>query len=335
MSCQVPNASRQQRGACGRPGVSHVDVAATLVDVAPTPRSRVDSRSRLKLLGLETIHGVSPLGGWRYSVWRPLELHGLVDHFWAYDGPSSHRRKRVFPNGRVELLLNFGQPYRLVEGAGADVCRSVWLGGPQIGPLVLEQPAHQHVIGVRLRPAGAYTVVARPMRETTGLSLDLADLIGSEARELLELCETAASIERRFRVLAQWIVRRSARTRPMDTAVAWAVAQLDASGGAAPIAALRHHTGLSKTQLVEAFRDQVGLAPKRYGRIVRFRRALGQLQSVGPVRLTDVALDAQYWDQAHMNAEFRALGGVTPRAFLTARHPVGDGSTVTEGPPAS
>ncbi len=295
----------------------------------------MDSGSRAELLGLETVRGVSPLGGWSYSVCRPPELHGLVDHLWAYDGPSSHRLKRVFPNGRVELLLNFGEPYRLVEGAGADVCRSAWLGGPQVGPIVLEQPAHQHVIGVRLRPAGAYAVVARPMRETTGLSLDLADLIGSEASELLEHCETATSIESRFRVLAQWIVRRSARTRAMDRVVAWTVAQLDASGGTTPIAALRERTGLSKTGLVEAFRDQVGLAPKRYGRILRFRRALGQLQSAGPVRLTDVALDVQYCDQAHMNAEFRALGGVTPRAFLAARHPVGDGSTVTEGPPAS
>ena len=295
----------------------------------------MDSGSRVELLGLETVRGVSPLGGWRYSVWRPPELHGLVDHLWAYDGPSSHRRKRVFPNGCVELLLNFGAPYRLVEGAGADVCRSAWVGGPQVGPIVLEQPAQQHLIGARLRPAGAYAVVARPMRETTGLSLDLADLIGPEASELLERCEETTSLESRFRVLAEWIGRCFARTQGMDRAVAWAVAQLDASGGTTPIAALRERTGLSKTRLVEAFRDQVGLAPKRYGRILRFRRALGQLQSAGPVRLTDVALDAQYCDQAHMNAEFRALGGITPRAFLAARHPVGDGSTVTEGPPAS
>src|SRR5262245_38525942 len=156
-------------------------------------RSCMDPRSSVELVALETVCGVSPLGCWSYSVWRPPGLSGLVDHFWAYDGPSSHRRKRVFPNGRVELLLNFGDPYRLVQGAGAEVCRNAWLGGPQMGPIVLEQPAHQHVIGVRLRPAGAYAVVARPMRETTGLSLDLADLIGPEASELLEHCERATS----------------------------------------------------------------------------------------------------------------------------------------------
>jgi AraC-like DNA-binding protein len=295
----------------------------------------MDSPGGVGPLALETVRGVSPLGSWRYSVWRPLHLHGLVDHLWAFDGPTSHRRKRIFPNGRVELILNFGQPYRLVKGAGAEVCRRAWLGGPQVGPIVLDQPAHQHVIGVRLRPPGACAVVARPMRDTTGLCLDLADLVGPEASELLERCAELPSIEGRFRVLAQWIGRCRARTRGMDKAVAWAVTQLDASGGTTSIAALRERTGLSKTRLVEAFRDQVGLAPKLYGRIVRFRRALGRLQAAGPARLTDVALEAQYYDQAHMNAEFRALGGITPRAFLAARHPVGDGSTVAEGPPAA
>jgi hypothetical protein len=52
-------------------------------------------------------------------------------------------------------------------------------------------------------------------------------------------------------------------------------------------------------------------------------------------RLTDVALDARFCDQAHMNAEFRALGGLTPREFLALRHPVGDGSTASDRPAAA
>jgi len=111
----------------------------------------MDSAGRAS--AFETVRGVSPLGSWSYCVWRPPQLHGLIDHLWAYDGPSSHRLKRVFPNGRVEILLNFGDAYRLVEGAGAEACRNAWLSGPQVGPIVLEQPAHQRVIGVRLRPA--------------------------------------------------------------------------------------------------------------------------------------------------------------------------------------
>jgi len=112
------------------------------------------------------------------------------------------------------------------------------------------------------------------------------------------------------------------------------MSRLDASGGTVPIAALRAHTGLSKARLVAAFRDQVGLTPKRYARVVRFHRTLGLLQAGGEDRLAEVALAGHFYDQPHMNAEFRTLGGITPRAFLAARHPVGDGSTASDGPPA-
>jgi len=297
--------------------------------------ARFDLPQRVQPTAIEMVAGTSPLGGWRYSVLRPPQLGGLVDHLWAYDGPSSHRGKRVFPNGRVEVILNLGEPYRLVESAGAEVWRRAWISGPQVGPMLLEQPAHQHVIGVRLRPAGARALVARPLREMTSLSLDLGELVGSEASDLLERCEAARSVMSRFRVVAQWIGERVVRTHVIDRAVAWAVAQLDASGGAVPIAELRERTGLSKARLVEAFRDQVGLTPKQYSRIVRFRHTLGRLQNAGTVRLADLAVEAQYYDQPHMNAEFRALGGVTPRAFRAARHPVGDGSTASDGPAAS
>ena len=55
------------------------------------------------------------------------------------------------------------------------------------------------------------------------------------------------------------------------------------------------------------------MAPKLYARIVRFSRAVELLAAGGA--LTDVALAAGYYDQPHMNADFRELSGLTPRAF--------------------
>jgi len=283
---------------------------------------------------IETVRGDSPLGGWTFSSWRPRELAAFVDHFWSYSGPTSHRRKRVLPNGRVELLLNFGEPYRMLDGQGAEFCRIAWLGGPQVGPLLVYQPAWQEVMGVRLLPAGAYGLLSRPMRDVTGLSVDLADLVGPAAGELAERCDAAPSVEARFRIVAEWLLGRLARTRGMDEAIAWAVARLDESGGTAPIASLRAHLGTSKARLAALFREQVGLTPQIYARVVRFHQTLGMLQEGGAGRLTDVALDARFYDQPHMNAEFRSLGGLTPSEFLAARHPVGDGSTANDGPPA-
>src|SRR5215470_6926884 len=132
--------------------------------------SHVRFQRRMKL---STIHNDTPLGPWIYSEWQPLYLAGLVEVIWYFKGPTSSTRKRILPNGMVEMLVNFGEPYRTISGAGPELLVTAWLSGLQSGPIVGEQPARQDVMGVRLLPAGAYALLARPMREITELVVDL------------------------------------------------------------------------------------------------------------------------------------------------------------------
>ena len=279
---------------------------------------------------ISTLHNDTPLGSWTYSEWRPqplADLTGLVEVIWYFKGPTSSARKRILPNGTVEMLVNFGEPYRTITGAGPELLKTTWLAGLQSGPMVSAQPPRQDVMGVRLCPAGAYALMDGPAREISELVVDLEDVVGRAADELAERCYDAASVEERLRRAADWVAERATKARGVDPAIAWAAGRIEQSGGAVSIAELRRHTGLSKTRLAEAFREQIGLAPKLYSRVVRFRRATAMLQK-GAQPLIDVALAAGYYDQPHMNAEFRELSGLSPREFLIARYPTGDGYTV-------
>jgi AraC-like DNA-binding protein len=122
---------------------------------------------------------------------------------------------------------------------------------------------------------------------------------------------------------------RVRRARAVPRPIVWATAEIVRRGGAVPIAELREETGFSKSRLVGGFREHVGVPPKVYARLVRFRRVTELLQR-GELPLAEVALEAGYYDQPHMTAEFHALSGYTPTAFLSARHPVGDGTTTSD-----
>src|SRR5215510_9240401 len=281
-------------------------------------------------MNISTLYNYTPLGPWTYSEWRPhplADMAGLVEVIWYFKGPTSSARKRILPNGTVEMLVNFGEPYRTITGAGPELLKTAWLAGLQSGPMVSAQPPRQDVMGVRLCPAGAYALMEGPMREISELIVDLEDLVGRAARELAERCYDAASIEERLRRAADWVAERVTKARGVDPAIAWAAGRIEQSAGAVSIAELRRQTGLSKTRLVEAFRDQIGLAPKLYARVVRFRRAAELLQK-GATPIVEVALAAGYYDQPHLNAEFRQLSGLAPREFLASRYLVGDGNTV-------
>ena len=82
--------------------------------------------------------------------------------------------------------------------------------------------------------------------------------------------------------------------------------------------------GWSEKHFLERFREQVGQAPKTMGRIIRFNRALKLLKRPG-VTLADVVFEAGYYDQPHMNRDFRQFSGSPPTDFARLVLPEGAG----------
>lgn len=265
---------------------------------------------------IQTFSVDSPMGCWSHSEWRPAHLAGVVDFIWHFEGWLAYSRERTFPSGKLELIVHLGPTYRLIEGKGAESCPVTCVTGLQLSPIVIEAPAEPCcVMGVRLHPVGACAVLPTPLSEVSDLTVDLQDLLGSAAGELVERCSRVGSVEQRLRLAAAWVQERLVRSRPADPAVAWIAGQIERWRGAVSISELRERTGLSRTRLATAFREQIGVPPKLYARIVRFRSLL-ELLHAGADSLADLALAAGYYDQPHMNAEFRELSGLTPSEFL-------------------
>ncbi len=59
----------------------------------------------------------------------------------------------------------------------------------------------------------------------------------------------------------------------------------------------------------------MGLAPKRYCRVLRLQHTLAHWSEAAASGLADLALQAGYSDQAHFQREFRASTGTTPGTF--------------------
>jgi AraC-like DNA-binding protein len=274
-------------------------------------------------MGITSFAVESPLGRWTLTGWSPPHLAGVVESIWHFDGTVTCLRERTFPNGLLLLIVHLGGRYRVLEKGRSELCPEMCVGGMQTGPLVIESPESRCcVMGVQLHPVGAFRLFGTPLGELAGQSsLDLQDVVGPAARELQERCLEAGSAEEQVRCAAGWIGERLARSPAPDPAIAWTAAEIERRRGAVSISELRDRTGLSKTRMATAFRDQVGVTPKLFARIHRFRRAL-ELIHQGSDPLVDVALAAGYYDQPHLNAEFRELSGLAPGEYLSApRYP--------------
>ena len=262
----------------------------------------------------------SPFGRWTQSEARSARLAHVVDRMWHFSGRLSMPRERLFPGGYLEVILHLGPTFRDVDARGvtASAFPIACLTGLQTRPAVIEAPDDVCcVLGIRFRPVGAYAVFGTEACEAIDQTIDLCALGGADAAGLAERCEAARTVEARFDCVARWVSMRLARAAAPPAAVAWAARRIECSDGSASIAELGEHVGLSRARFVDVFRRHTGITPKRYARMLRFRRALSLLQTGRA--LSHVALAAGYFDQSHLNADFREFAAMTPGEFVRRR----------------
>jgi transcriptional regulator GlxA family with amidase domain len=110
-------------------------------------------------------------------------------------------------------------------------------------------------------------------------------------------------------VLDRVIIERCAVREMPAVAPLWRT--LYRTGGTADIAGLANRAGWSHRHLIDRFRRQIGLSPKVYARVVRFQRALRMVER-DTAGLSEIAMASGYYDQAHLNRDFRRFAGATP-----------------------
>ncbi len=151
------------------------------------------------------------------------------------------------------------------------------------------------------RVSNVMGVVMRP-----GAALFAPDVELHALRERLQEARSAAA---KFAILIAELERRH-RAQPLHPAVASALA-----GGTAA------DTGFSRRWLSQRFKEQIGVSPKAYARLLRFQRVVQRVAAGRRIEWADVAADLGFADQAHLTHEFRRFSGLTPAAFVASHRP--------------
>ena len=183
--------------------------------------------------------------------------------------------------------------------------------------LEIELAGRAGFVAVRFVARGAYLFFHRPLSEVAAGVVALEELWCDRARECTESVAFAPDMATRVRLIEEallGLLRESGRT---DPAVDRALQLIETSGGRLRVAELAAEIGVSCRHLTRQFQRAVGISPKEFGRVSRFLRALKLLGKESHRSLMDIALECDYFDQAHFNHEFRELAGMTPGELST------------------
>lgn len=128
-------------------------------------------------------------------------------------------------------------------------------------------------------------------------------------------------MDARFAILDRELAARVLTARPPSAAVLCAWRRLVETGGRVSIGAIVGEVGCSRKHLITQFREEIGLPPKTLARVLRFGRAVRIIKQGRGARLTEIAHDCGYYDQAHFSRDFRAFAGVTPAELVRSLMP--------------
>ena len=252
-------------------------------------------------------------------------LDALIASLWDWDmPPTTHRYERVLPQAGGQLVINLHEDETRVytDDAERRCIRSSGsvLGGPMLRSEIIDTAEQVRVMGVVFKPGGAHALTGEDAAALSGHDINLFDLFGYAATQLREQLLELTDATARLRLLEQWL--RSRWCRPaLNADVSYALTQLARAPQVQRIAQLARDAGMSERRFGLLFKRQIGMNPKQYARLLRFRTVVEQVHSQPTVNWSHVAADGGYCDQAHLSHEFRRFAGITPAAFMAARGP--------------
>ena len=228
----------------------------------------------------------------------PDRLKQYVERFWTVEPGSSLSEYPVLPDGCVDIVYSPG------------VTRELQLVGAMTSARRFALSAGQFQFGVRFRPAMSQAFLPLPGPDTLDQSIALSDLWGADARRLTEQISEAQSPRQCIGLIETRLANPSG-----ITIVQRLCSSIVEQAGQVRIDDLAFQAGLSSRQLRRLFIEQVGLSPKHFCRVIRFRNSLSRLSERGHADWVQMALDCGYYDQAHFINEFREFSGYTPGEF--------------------
>ncbi len=191
------------------------------------------------------------------------------------------------------------------------------VSGPNTQSMPLQLGPRVDAVGIRFHPGMAYPFFQEPLADFLSPVEPYSQLTQRLAlTQVYDQLATTTSPSARTQFLDEWLLHQladSLNVQPnLKTALNWLEQQSQD-----PIANLPQHVNLGQRQLERLFKQWVGISPTHYRRIVRVNTVRSRLRTPShAISLSDEAINAGFFDQAHMNREFKRVVGLTPGQYL-------------------
>lgn len=244
----------------------------------------------------------------------PAHLAHIIRQYWIVENPDpTPFRQKVVPDGYGEIIVHYGDPYRIQLYEAWETQALLLLSGQIRKYFFLENTGASAMLGIKLMPSALHSLFSIDMSLLTDKVVPLHTVTANTPP--MALSEAKRSPEERIQIAETWIENLLSEKPPVDSSRVDQITKLIIEKkGMVDIETLAGSQGISRRHLEREFKKYIGLTPKYFARIVQFNYIFEAMQAQDN-RWVDVALNSGYFDQSHFIKNFKAFTGEAPSQY--------------------
>lgn len=233
-------------------------------------------------------------------------LYGVVSDFYQFESSSLNGEVCVIPDGCMDLLFRYDDSGVSKTLAGYHL-KKVFIPINQVGS----------AFGVRFVPGGFANIANIQSSELIGEQVPLTDLLKKDL--LLDQMDESRDFDQRIAIISNYLLNQIHKSYGSADVVRFCTDKIISNQGNVLISDLSRETGYSIRYLRILYHQHVGISPKELCEIIQFQNSFLRFAHLQQERkefsLCDLAVQAGYYDQSHMNKCYHKMVGTLPQKF--------------------
>lgn len=272
----------------------------------------------------------SPADKFQYQVIKPHPLlTPYIGCYWILQTTKGQSRSRsqelILPDGYAELILNYGESYFWYDQKRQvkREIKTVHLVGERDASILVDLGQGINQVGVKFKPIGLFSLLRQPLDKLAN-QIAHPDELSEPSIEILRDRVFAAPTNReKIELLNTFFLQRLLAVEPIEPLITRALQLILQHQGNLRIEDLKNALDVHYKTLERKFYTYVGLNPKTFSRIVRFKYTYKQFHRIAD-RDPCFFLDLGYYDQNHFIKDFKYFMHTTPSAYFRKQRSLSD-----------
>ena len=217
-------------------------------------------------------------------------LSHLIEVYWVADGRVEHpAQQRILPDGCVDIVFDFG--YKNTSG-------KLQTGLPKLVGTMTS------LIEFTYHPGQIFEITNQD------IDLPLSETLFDNS--FYEQLPDMDCMQKRITYINQYFLKHLHKLYIPDRQIRHAVSLIQNSYGQLSVKRLAEESCLGERHFERRFKTAIGISPKTFSNVIRFRSTLRYLETHPQESLFSASIACGYHDLSHMNKEFRRLGNISP-----------------------